>query len=80
MDPHLVEAHKLYLKAYRELNKAKIHESYTKYITANKEKIKQYQQNYQKHYYERHKEEKKQKQRRYYKNKKLIIIIPPTQE
>ena len=41
MDAQLVEAHKAYLiKAYKELNKAKIHESYTKYITANKEKIK----------------------------------------
>ena len=76
IDPQLVVAHKAYLKAYKELNKAKIHESYTKYFTANKEKIKQYQQNYQKHYYERNKEEKKQKQRRYYENKKVIIISP----
>ena len=64
MDPQLVAAHRAYLKAYKELNKAaKFHESYTKYVTANKEKIKEYQQKYQKHYYERNKEEKKQKQR-----------------
>ena len=48
MDPQLEAAHKAYLKAYKELNKAKFHESYTKYVTANKGKIKEYQQKYQK--------------------------------
>ena len=41
MDLQLVAAHKAYLKAYKELNKVKFHESYTKYVTANKEKIKE---------------------------------------
>ena len=45
MDPQLVEAHKAYLRAYRELKKEKFHESYTKYVTTNKAKIKEYQQN-----------------------------------
>ena len=40
MDPQLVEAHKAYLKVYKELNKEKFHESYTKYIVKNKAKIK----------------------------------------
>ena len=71
MDPQLVEAHKAYLRAYRELNKEKFHESSTKYVATNKEKIKEYQQNYHKHYYERNKEEKKQKQRTYYATKKI---------
>ena len=57
MDPQLVEAHKAYLRAYKELNKEKFHESYTKYVATNKTKIKEYQQNYHKHYYERNKEE-----------------------
>ena len=64
MDPQLVAAHKAYLKAYKELNKEKIHDSYTKYFAAN-DKIKEYQQTYQRGYYERHKEEKKHKQRKY---------------
>ena len=42
MDPQLLEAHKAYLKAYKELNKEKIHDSYTKYFAANKDKIKEY--------------------------------------
>jgi hypothetical protein len=71
MDPQLVEAHKAYLRAYRELNKDKFYESYAKYTMANKEKIKEYQQSYHKHYYEKNKEEKKQKQRTYYAAKKI---------
>ena len=50
MDPQLIvvlAAHKTYLKAYKELNKKKIHDSYTKYFAANKDKIKEYQQTYQ---------------------------------
>ena len=38
MDPQLVEAHKAYLRAYRELNKEKFHESYTKYVGTAKKK------------------------------------------
>lgn len=38
MNPQLVAAHKAYLKACKESNKAKFHESYTKYTTTNKEK------------------------------------------
>ena len=35
MDPQLVATHKAYLKAsYKVLNKAKFHNSYTKYVTA----------------------------------------------
>ena len=66
MEPQLVAAHKAkaYLKAYKELNKEKIHDSYTKYFAANKDKIKEYQQTYQRGYYERHKEENKHKQRK----------------
>ena len=70
MDPQLVEAHKAYLKAQRELNKEKFHESSTKYFATNKAKIKEYQQNYHKHYYEKNTEEKQQKQRTYYATKK----------
>ena len=58
MDPQIVAAYKAYLKTYKELNKVKFHESYTKYVSANKEKIKEYQQKYQKHSYKRNKEEK----------------------
>jgi hypothetical protein len=39
MDPQLVEAHKAYEKAFKELNKEKFHESYTKYSMTNKKKI-----------------------------------------
>ena len=41
MEPQLVAAHKAkaYLKAYKELNKEKIHDSYTKYFAANKTKL-----------------------------------------
>ena len=52
MDPQLLKAHKAYLKAYKQLNKEKIHDSYTKYFAANKDKIKEYQQTYQRGYYE----------------------------
>ena len=42
MNPQLEAAHKAYLKAYKGLNKAKGHDSYTKYVSANKEKITEY--------------------------------------
>ena len=76
MDPQLLEAHKAYLKAYKELNKEKIHDSYTKYYAANNKKIKEYQQTYQRGYYERHKEEKKHKQRKYYVTKQIAAQSP----
>ena len=75
MDPQLLEAHKAYLKAYKELNKEKIHDSSTKYFAANKDKIKEYQQTYQRGCYERHKEEKKHKQRKYYATRKLATGV-----